>query len=226
MQNADYYSIFRTSLNNSKIRINPIKYEMSPKISHLNNNNLENMEISLENFIPFCNTTLNSFCQSEINPISGYYISKIQSSPLISTNQIPKFTQIKQTITVFGQQPSPILNKTIKSVGIRSDDYTPIYKKNITFTSLNLPQDMSITKIPIKNKKTKNKVTFEPNYNKIILIYGLSFYNNNNIKNDVWWSSVELNKMREMVTNEVSYLRRIHPQWTISQCIREICKKS
>jgi hypothetical protein len=76
-----------------------------------------------------------------------------------------------------------------------------------------------------KQKKYRNKVTFEPNYDKIILIYGLSFYHNNNIKNDVWWSSNELNKMRELVTSEVMYLRNMHPNWSISHCIREICKK-
>ena len=72
------------------------------------------------------------------------------------------------------------------------------------------------------NKKNK-KVNFETNCNKIIMIHGLSFYNENNIKKDIWWSIIELNTMRKMVTNEIIRLQRLNPKLSASDCIRTLC---
>jgi hypothetical protein len=72
------------------------------------------------------------------------------------------------------------------------------------------------------NKKNK-KVNFETNCNKIILIHGLSFYNENNIKKDIWWSILELNTMRKMVTNEIIRMQRLNPKLSASDCIRTLC---
>lgn len=77
----------------------------------------------------------------------------------------------------------------------------------------------------IKTKPTKNRVKFSPVCNEIIMIQGLSFYNENNIKKDVWWTFAELNTMRSLLTAEVNRMKMFNPKWSIQQCIREICKK-
>jgi len=87
-------------------------------------------------------------------------------------------------------------------------------------------EDFSVAKVDNKKTKTnKNRVKFAPIFNKIIIIHGLSFYNENNIKKDIWWTVAELNTMRNLLIAEVNRLRMINPQRTIQQCIREICTK-
>jgi hypothetical protein len=76
-----------------------------------------------------------------------------------------------------------------------------------------------------KIKSSKNRVKFDPVCNKIIIIQGLSFYNDNNIKKDVWWTFAELNSMRSLLYAEVNRMRMSNPNWSIQQCVREICKK-
>ena len=61
--------------------------------------------------------------------------------------------------------------------------------------------------------------------NKIIIINSRSFYNENDIKKDVWWTTAELNNMRNLLIAEVNRLKTMNPQWSVQHCIREICKK-
>ena len=82
-------------------------------------------------------------------------------------------------------------------------------------------------KTPLRiNKKhrsiSQKKVNFEPKYDKIIIIQGLSFYNENNMKKDIWWSTTELNNMRQMATNEINRMKQLHPRWSVTQCIQEL----
>ena len=84
---------------------------------------------------------------------------------------------------------------------------------------------MCKTPLRINNKHrsiSQKKVNFEPKYDKIIIIQGLSFYNENNMKKDIWWSTTEMNNMRQMVTNEINRMKRLHPRWSVTQCIQEL----
>ena len=76
-----------------------------------------------------------------------------------------------------------------------------------------------------KIKSCKHRVKFEPMNNKIIIINSRSFYNENDIKKDVWWTTAELNNMRNLLIAEVNRLKTMNPQWSVQHCIREICKK-
>lgn len=263
----DNYSIFRTSLNNTKkIQINPIKYESSQKILIPN--------IDTNKYVSELGDGIKRTSISHKNPICGFHVASLPVNipPLSERFGISDRSSLDTPISIPScsntntNNKIPLHNHTpfCESKEVYNDD-TPLKTKKIpssplsnvnNHTSLHMYQYKGIYSVsennytqfdqkpqsvdvrisftgPIQNnnvdknkqKKGKNKVTFEPNYNKIIFIYGLSFYNNNNIKNDVWWSSNELNKMRELVTNEVMYLRNIHPTWSISHCIREICKK-
>ena len=88
-----------------------------------------------------------------------------------------------------------------------------------------LNRQMCKTPLRINNKHrsiTQKKVNFKPKYDKIIIIQGLSFYNENNMKKDIWWSTTEMNNMRQMVTNEINRMKRLHPRWSVTQCIQEL----
>jgi len=129
---------------------------------------------------------------------------------------------------------SPIKSPVFKNLSI-SDEKThnSLEASNVfhkTIANYNL-EDEFRSKLNFSNydnKKTKsgkNRVKFDPVCNKIIMIQGLSFYNENNIKKDVWWTFAELNTMRSLLTVEVNRTRMANPNWSIQQCIREICKK-
>ena len=42
------------------------------------------------------------------------------------------------------------------------------------------------------------------------------------MKKDIWWSTTEMNNMRQMVTNEINRMKRLHPRWSVTQCIQEL----
>jgi len=75
---------------------------------------------------------------------------------------------------------------------------------------------------PLHLHKIKKKVNIDTKYNKMIIIQGLSFYMENNMKKDMWWTATELNNIRKMFTNELTRMKRLNPQWSITQCIHEL----
>ena len=76
------------------------------------------------------------------------------------------------------------------------------------------------------NQQSKNKKISFKNHNLVMIIACKEYYVDNNIKNDVWWSSKELEFIRNMFTIEVAKMQRNHPGMSVTQCIKEICKRS
>lgn len=97
----------------------------------------------------------------------------------------------------------------------RNTEYKDIQKPNSVLKKSNSQNCISKCK----------KITFNNN-NNVILVAGKDFYTNNNIKNDVWWSSKELDFIRNMCTVEVSRIQRLNPNMSTAQCIKEICKRT
>ena len=88
--------------------------------------------------------------------------------------------------------------------------------------SAHLPEELD-KKTTIRKSLNKNRVTFNQEHNKIILIHDLSFYIDNNIKQDIWWTFTEINTMRKFVSSEITRLKLINPKWTVQKCIHRIC---
>jgi hypothetical protein len=98
-------------------------------------------------------------------------------------------------------------------------------KSNIECKNIQKPNSV-LKKSNSQNCISKGKkITFN-NYNNVILVAGKEFYINNNIKNDVWWSSKELNFIRNMCSIEIARIQRNNPKMSPTECIKEMCKRT
>jgi len=104
-------------------------------------------------------------------------------------------------------------------------DYIDEKKNNIECKNIK-KQNSGLKKSNSQNCISKGKkITFNNN-NNVILVEGKEFYINNNIKNDIWWSSKELDFIRNMCSIEVARIQRNNPNKPPAQCIKEMCKRT
>jgi len=196
------YSVFRTSLDT------PIKH-VNITINDLNNGIAAYNDSRCE--------MLTAQYQSTFKHMDNSITPRNNMAPLISpitfaSNYADQYPQCY--LQCFGKiyiQPSSASSKS----STRS-----------SFSSCNSSTKDSIHS-SLKNSKKNpgNRVKFEPTKNKITFINDHLFYQNDNIKRDVWWTADELNNMRKLFTIEVNRLKIMNPSWSIGDCIREICNR-
>lgn len=124
--------------------------------------------------------------------------------------------------------PSKILFQ--RRMNNNNNNFVTIGKINILHP--NSEQDDSpklnsiLKKSKFNNLPTINKKISFQNHNLVIIVMGKEYYVDNNIKNDIWWSSKELEFIRNMFKIEASKLQKNYPHMSMSQCIKELCKRS
>jgi len=113
-------------------------------------------------------------------------------------------TQKRYDIAVHAQLPQlPV---------VYSRSSTPIYPLHTNIDS------------PVTSAR-KTHVRFNQHKNKTIYINGKDFYQQNDIKNKIWWSPQELSFIRNMFMIEVRKVNDRCPHKTPRECISEIFEK-
>lgn len=161
---------------------------------------------------------------------NDFSVFRTSLHPSIYNNTISPYTNINKNIirTAGIIHPSLCKNKSCDNIyngynfvenvnPIIYKKYYNIYDQDRLYTSPSIIN--TIKQNILKDKKiTFNKEIY------IITIHDKEYYKHNNLKNDIWWTSKELEYMRTLFMNEVARYHRMNPGLTISQCIKELCK--
>ena len=220
MQNKNSYVLFKTFINS------PRQYDNIPNYS--NTSNIVYKNNSILHFAPIKSPIKGEQIIETRSNNSSLRSSEatfgVRSGPNSYTNKpVPEFTPAS-----FQLLRSEKLRFSIKSEEEFRKSLLRDGRSQQQMIESTFGDRCSLNYSNYDNKKTKmnkNRVKFDPVFNKIIIIHGLSFYNENTIKKDIWWTVAELNTMRNLLRAEVNRVRMINPQRTIQQCIREICTK-
>ena len=71
---------------------------------------------------------------------------------------------------------------------------------------------------------TKKRVKFNLDANEIFIIDDRSYYVENNLNKDVWWTAAEMNATRDSILIKAQILKIRNPLLSFQDCVREICK--
>ena len=211
-------SIYSSEIDifSQKIRISPINIPKSYLLfrTSFNTATFRGTDLNNSNIIPSLSVDFSSpnvFEKSSELKSANIYSDK----HLFPINNIPM--SVSSASIACSGHSNPILpGEARPSWSTNNWQFSEITQLSI-YTPIKTP-----LRINNKHRSIQKKVNFETKYNKIIIIQGLSFYNENNIKKDIWWSTTELNNMRQMVTNEINRMKRLHPHWSVTQCIQEL----
>jgi len=200
------YSLFRTSMQPS-MYINPV-YVFDSKSTVL----VPEKSIKIENII-------NKERTGEPTSVrSGGFCEYKKAANDASIIRVSPINMILRPITFSikeGEKPNDIVFR-INAVSKPEDNTTSpkIYSKKIKVSNSSLGLD----------KASQRKVKIFTEENKVFYINGNEFYRSNNMRNDIWWSSEELKRFRDMFMEEVSRHKRNQPWLSYKQCVEEVCK--
>jgi len=70
---------------------------------------------------------------------------------------------------------------------------------------------------------TKKRVKFNLDANEIFIIDDRSYYVENDLNKDVWWTAAEMNATRHSILIKAQILQIRKPLSSFQDCVREIC---